>query len=218
MAKRDFFRNLWEYITSTVFWKAVIKIFIFVVVVLFLTSLYLRIYTRHGREYLAPELRGYTLPEAYKLAKAKGFRLKVIDSIDNSTDNPLPPGTVVDQSPPANFNIKKGRTIFVTIIAYRVKMVPLPELPGYVSITQAENELRPLGLKVGKITYLPSYKDDGLVYAMLYKGDTVQPGYKVPKGSKIDLVVLKVAADSTARMLDTLHNQEQQSTSGWDEF
>ncbi len=218
MAFRNFFRNLWDYITSTIFWKAVIKIFIFVAVVLLLTSLYLRLYTRHGKEYLTPELRGNTLPQAYNIAKDKGFKIKVIDSIDNSTENPLPPGTVVDQSPPANFNIKKGRTIFVTIIAYRVKKVPLPDLPGYVSITQAENELRPLGLKIGKITYLPSYKDDGLVYAMIYNGDTVQPGYKVPKGSKIDLVVLKVMADSiVAQPVDTMKAQEQESPM-WDEF
>ncbi len=208
MAFRNFFRNLWEYITSTVFWKAVIKIFVFVVLVLLLTSAYLKIYTRHGREYLAPELRGYTLPEAYNIVKNKGFSIKVIDSIDNSTDSPLPPGTVVDQSPPANFNIKKGRTIFVTIIAYRIKKVALPELPGYVSITQAENELRPLGLRIGHIYYLPSPKDDGLVYAMIFHGDTVQPGFKVPKGSKIDLVVLKVTADSLLRRQDTVHSQD----------
>ncbi len=218
MAFRNFFKNLWTYITTTLFWRAVLRIFVFVALVLLLTSVYLKLYTRHGKEYLAPEIRGYTLPQAAKLLKEKGFRIKVIDSIDNSVDNPLPPGTIVDQSPPANFHIKKGRTIFVTIIAYRVKMVPLPELPGYVSITQAENELRPLGLRVGKISYLYSPKDDGLVYAMIYKGDTVQPGYEVPKGSKIDLVVLKVAQDSLMQKQDTLVQQAQEATGGWDEF
>lgn len=218
MAFRNFFRNLWEYVTSTIFWKTVIKLFVFVVLVLLLTSAYLRLYTRHGREYLAPELRGYTLPQAYDLVKKRGFKLKVIDSIDNSLDNPLPPGTIVDQSPPANFNIKKGRTIFVTIIAYRVKMVSLPDLPGYVSITQAENELKPLGLRVGKISYIPSYKDDGLVYAMIYKGDTVQPGFKVPKGSRIDLIVLRVAGDSVAHSVDTLRSARGDNSSMWDEF
>ncbi len=218
MAFRDFWRTLWEYISSTIFWKAVIKIVLFVLVVVILTSFYLRIITRHGKEYLTPELRGYKYNVAKTYVQQKGFELKIIDSVDNSVDNPLPPGTIIDQSPPSNFPIKKGRKIFVTIIAYKPKMVPLPDLPGYVSLTQAENELRPLGLRIGKVDYIPSYKDDGLVYAMIYKGDTVPPGYKVPKGAKIDLVVFKVMADSLKQQSDTLQQQLQEDPSGFEDF
>jgi len=200
-------KTLWDYISSIIFLKSMFKLAIVVLVIILLTSLYLRIYTRHGKEYLTPELRGYTFSQVYKMVKNKGFNLKVIDSIENTIDNSLLPGTIVDQSPPANFNIKKGRTIFITIISYNVKKVALPELPGYVSITQAENELRPLGIKIGKIIFLPSSKDDGLVYAMLYKGDTVQPGFRIPKGSTIDLVVLRITDSLLYK--DTISQHEQ---------
>ena len=141
------------------------------------------------------------LDEAYKLARKKGLHIQVIDSIYEGIGDP---GTIVDQTPPPNFNIKKGRTIFVTIKAFSPKMVTVPNLTE-ISLTQANFELQRIGLDLGHIIYQPSANFDNLVLAMLYNGDTLRPGTELPAGTKIDLIVAK-------RMADSLYQAEPQDT------
>ncbi len=187
MKLKQFFSDLKDYLLSVYFWRTVLGLVIFIVIVLFGVSFYLKIYTRHGQTILTPELRGLTVEQARKIVAQKHLRLKVIDSIYQGVGAP---GTIVDQTPPTNFHVKKGRTIFVTIKAVSPRMVTLPDLTE-ISFVQAQYDLQRLGLKLGHVIYKPTANFDNLVLAMLYNGDTLRPGAKLPQGTAIDLVVAK---------------------------
>ena len=187
MKLKQFFSDLKDYLLSVYFWRTVLGLVIFIVIVLFGVSFYLKIYTRHGQTILTPELRGFTVEQAQKIVAQKHLRLKVIDSIYQGVGAP---GTIVDQTPPTNFHVKKGRTIFVTIKAVSPRMVTLPDLTE-ISFVQAQYDLQRLGLKLGHVIYKPTANFDNLVLAMLYNGDTLRPGAKLPQGTAIDLVVAK---------------------------
>ncbi len=187
MKLKQFFSDLKDYLLSVYFWRTVLGLVIFIVIVLFGVSFYLKIYTRHGQTILTPELRGLTVEQAQKIVAQKHLRLKVIDSIYQGVGAP---GTIVDQTPPTNFHVKKGRTIFVTIKAVSPRMVTLPDLTE-ISFVQAQYDLQRLGLKLGHVIYKPTANFDNLVLAMLYNGDTLRPGAKLPQGTAIDLVVAK---------------------------
>ena len=90
-------------------------------------------------------------------------------------------------------------------------MIAVPDVTQN-SLIQADYDLRRVGLKVGKIKYEFSYNFDNLVLAMLYNGDTLKPGTKLPIGSKIDLIVAKRPSSALAQadtVPDTLSNNNE---------
>ncbi len=200
MKFKEFLTDLKDYFLSVYFWKTVLYLAIFITVVLVGVSIYLRIYTRHGQTILTPEFRGMTLEQAEKIAHQKHLNLVVIDSIYEGVGQP---GTIVDQTPPTNFHVKKGRSIFVTIKALTPKLIAVPDVTQN-SLIQADYDLRRVGFKLGKIKYETSYNFDNLVLAMLYNGDTLKPGTKLPIGSKIDLIVAKRPSSALAQADTTL--------------
>ena len=184
MSFRTFFDNLKSYLLSKEFWFTVAKISVFVLVVVFATSFYLKLYTQHGKQIYTPTLLGMNIDEAKKYAAQKGLRVKVIEEVYEGIGEP---GDIVDQTPPPNFMVKKGRVIFVTIKSLTPKKIPMPRVRD-LSVLQAKYELEQAGLKVGNITEVSSpYK--GLVLDQLYDGKPIKPGELIEVGSKIDLLV-----------------------------
>ncbi len=168
------------------------KIFINLVIVsllglllIFLSSVYLKIYTNHGQKMFTPSFKGLNIEEAKKLADDKDIKIEIIDSVYNAYGDP---GTVIEQTPMANFMIKKGRTIFIVIKAKGEKIVEMPDLYAQ-SLIQARSLLETAGLSVGEITFKPTNNEAHLVLNWTHKGKYIEPGTKIPAGSKIDLVV-----------------------------
>ena len=100
----------------------------------------------------------------------------------------MPFGTVVDQDPKPQSHAKHGRLVYVTINATTKRQITMPNLHD-MSYRQAETTLRGLGLRVDSIyEYEPSaYRD--LVLDVKANGQSIQPGDKVPVGTKVRLVV-----------------------------
>ncbi|WP_369385254.1 PASTA domain-containing protein [Jejuia pallidilutea] len=67
------------------------------------------------------------------------------------------------------------------------RKVEVPDLRER-TFRQAEPNLEALGFKVGNITYVDNLGKD-IVLQLKYKGKTINPGEKLPKTSKIDLVL-----------------------------
>jgi beta-lactam-binding protein with PASTA domain len=176
--------TLIEKILKSKIFKNLILAIAFMFLVITLVSLYLKAYTHHNERILTPSFKGLTIKQAQDLAKKHDIRIKIIDSIYNAYGEP---GTIVDQTPKANFKIKDGRTIFLTIKAKEQRMVKMPNLNS-VSLIQARSELETAGLMVGKIEYRPSQFKD-LVLEQKFNGKTIAPETKIPAGSKIDLVI-----------------------------
>ena len=159
------------------------------IVIVFLISLFIKIYARQGDEYVMPQfartdsLPGKTVSEAMA-ANDIDLEFVVLDSVYQKG---VKVGTILTQDPKAGTKVKKGRKVYVTVAASADADVVMPELNS-LTVRQAVSELNHLGLKVGKITYV----DDPLgntVKEQSCQGRSVYAGQKVPHGSVIDLVV-----------------------------
>jgi len=141
-------------------------------------------YTHHGEAEVVPDLRGSTVEEAQVILASKGLRVQVIDSVYVHGKKL---GTIIEQNPSPNSNIKTNRPIYVKINSRFVRQVTLPELSD-VSYRQADAMLQSIGLSVGSVEYAPSeYKD--LVIQVKFHGRAVLPGTRIPEGSAVVLVV-----------------------------
>jgi len=165
-------------------WNIVFAVVVGILIIVALV-LWLRGYTQHGVEVEVADVRGLVLEEAEPLLHAQGLQIEVIDS---TYSDKVPFGTVVDQDPKPQSHAKHGRLVYVTINATTKRQITMPNLHD-MSYRQAETTLRGLGLRVDSIyEYEPSaYRD--LVLDVKANGQSIQPGDKVPVGTKVRLVV-----------------------------
>ena len=155
------------------------------VAILVILLVYLRSYTEHGVEVEVADVRGMIQAEAEPILEGQELVLVVIDS---TYSDKVPFGSIVDQDPKPGSHAKHGREVYVTINASTKRQITMPNLQD-MSYRQAETTLRAMGLVVDTIyDYEPSaYRD--LVLDVKSKGVSIQPGQKVPVGTKVRLVV-----------------------------
>jgi len=141
-------------------------------------------YTEHGVEKIVPDLRGAYVPEAEILLRAQGLFPRVIDSVF-VRNKPL--GTIVEQVPPPNARMKRNRPVYVTINSRQIPQVALPHVVDF-SARQAEATLTASGLRVERTEFVPA-QFQNLVLDVLYRGESVQAGHRIPQGGSVVLVV-----------------------------
>lgn len=156
-----------------------ITIFLILFIVVFL-----RIYTHHGDSVEIPDLKGKSTEEAANILENIDLRFAIRDSV-YSPD--LAPGTVLDQFPKPGMKVKQHRMIYITLCATSQEMIPMPQLTD-ISFRQAENLIENAGLIAGTIQYKQS-EFPNLVLEQRVNGKIIAKGEKVPKGSRVDLVV-----------------------------
>jgi eukaryotic-like serine/threonine-protein kinase len=154
------------------------------VVLFFLIAFFsLGVYTRHGTGIPVPQLKGMKVEQALSLLKEQGFEFK-IDSVYVLDE---PPGSVIEQDPDAGTSVKVNRTIYLTIVTRLAPPVSLPDLEPYTYL-EAVAILSNYGLKVGDTIYKPDIAKDRIL-EQRFAGQPIKAGSKVPKGSRIDLVL-----------------------------
>ena len=147
--------------------------------------LWLRSYTQHGVEVEVEDVRGMVTMEAEPILNAQGLHLQVVDS---TYSDKVPFGTIVEQDPKPQSHAKHGRAVYVTINATTKRQVVMPNLHD-MSYRQAETTLRGLGIQVDTVyDYEPSEFRD-LVLDVKADTGSIQPGTKIPVGTKVRLVV-----------------------------
>ncbi len=170
----------------------------------------LKLYTRHGKGFKAPDFTGLTEQQLTHLAEKNNLRYDIIDSvyIDDA-----PPGIVIEQTPSAGSLIKKNRNIFLTINSWEAEKVQVPDVNDY-SIRNARVMLESFGLKVGELIYVPS-EYTNLVLGQHYQGKPVNPGTPLERGSTIDLIVGQGLSNRTTAvpLLVGLHLDEARNRS-----
>jgi len=173
------------FIKSIHFWKHLGLIALAFMILLWITLFFLRLYTFHGQSIEVPDFSGKTMEEVEEMRESRHYDFVIVDSI---YDNALKPGSVVSQLPLPGSNVKKGRNVYLTIIAF---LPEVTEVPILVDLTarQASALLESQGLKTGKIEYVPDVGQT--VIRAKYKGKKVSWGTKLNKGEKIDLVIGK---------------------------
>lgn len=152
--------------------------------VIWITLIWLDIWTEHGKYEVVPNIKGLSYEQAATALRTAGLEPELSDSI---YDDKTRPGTVIEQSPRANTKVKPNRTVYLTVIAFTPKMISVPDLAD-MSLRQARSTLEGLGVKNIKEQYVASeYRD--LVLAVKFNGVTLRPGARIPSSATVTLEV-----------------------------
>ncbi|MDR0565876.1 MAG: PASTA domain-containing protein [Prevotellaceae bacterium] len=157
-----------------------------VALALLLVSLWLMVYTRHGKTFALPEFIGLSLADAQRLAREKHLRIEVIDSVYIAGKQR---GSVIEQNPKPKVRVKNNRTVFLTLNATAAKKVTAPSAVG-LSLRQAKATIELQGLEVGRLIFTYDIAS-GNVIGQLHAGRTLNAGRQLNAGSKVDLIIGK---------------------------
>jgi len=177
--------TLREFVTSRVFLIQVLIALAIVAVLGYLMMHWLTFTTDHGNEIAVPDLRKLSEQQVEERLDELNLDYVLLDSVDYKKD--FPKHSVVEQDPVAGSKVKEGRKIYIKINSSGFTTVRIPNLIEK-TYRQAIPTLKALGLEEGKITYKP-YLGRDMVLEMHYNGKKLNPGDKVFKSSKIDLVL-----------------------------
>jgi beta-lactam-binding protein with PASTA domain len=175
--------NLWTYLKTKDFRNNFLAAIGTVVAVVLIAYLSLGYYTRHGSGVPVPKLKGRSIEEARAILEQQGFRYQV----DSVFVQDQAPGTIIEQDPDAGTNVKEGRTIYLTMVTTLAPEVSLPDLEQS-TYREAAAILSNTGLKVGDTTYRSDIARDRIL-EIRFGGQVIKAGFKLPKGSKVDLVL-----------------------------
>lgn len=146
---------------------------------------YLPHVTNHDETITVPNAVGKNFNELEEFLGSRDLRYEVNDSTYSGN---YPPLTVLKQYPADGAKVKENRVIYVSLNRVTPPTVPLPNLIDG-SLINADAVLRSNELKRGRIELVrgPFLQ---VVQGMKYKGQPIDPGTRVPKGSVIDLVIM----------------------------
>ena len=152
---------------------------------IFLLFVGLHFHTRQNNLIEVPDLYQVQLSDANEMLSDLKLNFEVIDSTHFNPE--IPPFSVIEQQPRAFEQVKRGRKIYLTLNPSTYRKVSIPNVVQ-VTYRNAVTSLRAVGLEVGKISYRNNIGKD-MVLALRFEGDEIEPGEKIPKSSKIDLVL-----------------------------
>jgi beta-lactam-binding protein with PASTA domain len=155
--------------------------------------------TNHGESITVPDLKGRSAGELAAFLEEHDLRYEVQDSDYVSN---MPPLSVKDQYPKAGSKVKEGRKIYVTVIARNPPMVAMPNLID-MSYRSAQTTLQSFGLEASE----PIYKSNlcmNCVLAQQLEGKDIPVGTRIPKGTKITVVVGNGAGNTEGPVPDYL--------------
>ncbi|MDC8101736.1 PASTA domain-containing protein [Chryseobacterium rhizosphaerae] len=168
-------------------WKVllnlVIAIGIFVGLV-WLTFRWLEYHTNHGQEIPVPNVVNKSVHDAIKILDDTGLEYEV----DSANYDPkYRPFQVLQIYPAPGSRVKDGRTVRLKVNPRTWAQIAVPDVINKYS-GLAFQRLDQVGLKIGDTIYEPSIQKDALL-RILYKGNAVNPGTRLPRFSIIDVVV-----------------------------
>lgn len=156
-----------------------------IILILVFFYVYLPFTTDHGETITVPDVRGVAYEELDEFLIKRNLRYEITE--DSSYSPEFPPLTVLKQFPLPNSKVKENRKIYLTLNSESPPLVKMPELKD-ASLKMAQMVINSFDLKLGEVEYAPDLALNA-VLEIKYKGNTIKPGERIPKGSVIDLVV-----------------------------
>ncbi len=174
-----------RFLFSRTFYWHLLLVFIGATLFITLTFYGLGWHTRQGKFIEVPDLTAKSIAEAAILLEDRDLNYEVIDSA-RFNPNYLP-FAVIEHLPKAGEQVKKDRKIYLTLNPANYNDVRIPDV---IQVTRrsAESTLRAVGLDIGEITYLDNIGKD-MVLQLRYDNAPIAPGEKLPKTSRLDLVL-----------------------------
>ncbi len=178
-------KRLFLILTAGRFWRNLLLILVVFFLILTVGFYLLGLYTRHGESVTVPDLQGLPISQVETVLSNTDMTFEVTDSLFRDD---LPRGVVVTQNPEAEKNVKRGRTIFLTVNSILPEMVIMPELVGK-SRRIALPLIEIAGLQLENMKYRPDDSCTDCVLGMEYEGKPIKPGDHIRKGEKITLIL-----------------------------
>lgn len=162
------------------FKKFGILILVVVVLVLFFNSILMPWYVKHSNLVKVPNVTGMNFLDAKRVLDQSGLDVK---QGDIRYDEEKPIGLVMDQAPAVDEMVKNGRRVYLTVCGGE-QLMEVPRLIGKTE-RDARFSLMQRNLLVGEIVkkFTTEQPEDVVV------SQVIQPGSKVKRGSKVDLII-----------------------------
>ena len=183
-------------------WADIIQAILLSLLIVLVIMILLRWFTRHGKEYEVPNMKGKNQVEMDAFQKDSNVhRFKFI--VNDSVFVPdAEGGVVMSQDPNPGQLVKKGRKIYLSVSTVNPPQVEMPNLID-LSLRQAENMLKTNNLRLGQVVYKPS-RYVNAVLEQRYKGRVIRQGTLLPYNAEITLIVGKDASDESVAESDFL--------------
>ncbi len=120
------FSDLPGFLKSRIFLHTLVRLLLLAIILWFLNSFFLNIYTNHGQQLILPKYEGVALDQVVKHAKQRGYEIVISDSLFVKGK---PGGYIISQIPHAGAKVKRGRTIYVTTSKYQAESFVSEQLP-----------------------------------------------------------------------------------------
>ena len=152
----------------------------------------------------------------------QGLVAVVTDSGYNKT---LPSGTVLEQTPANNSQVKPGREIYLTINTTRTPTLPMPDIADNSSLREAEARLTAMGFKLSPCEYVDGERD--WVYGVKYRGKNIFGGDRISIDAELTLQVgsgsfgddsLYVSGDDSISVMEEELYDEDRDVTAPDDF
>jgi beta-lactam-binding protein with PASTA domain len=202
-----------KFIFSKTFLIQLVLAALALVLIAFILLQWLDFSTNQDQKIVVPNLARLSLDRVDDKLDELDLRREILDSANYNPD--YPPYSVIDQVPLAGKIVKENRKIYLTLNPSGYRKVEIPDNLIRRTRRQVEPTLRSLGFQIGTITYKPDVAPDA-VLELRHNGRKVEPGDKLMKTSRIDLVL----GDGSGRygmeeektdeeiILDDLENEE----------
>lgn len=172
-----------NFLTKRAFYINLLIAIALVVIIIEVAFFSLKGYTRHGEEIVVPNFVGLNCDSILEQCK-DDFNFVMLDSV--YTKN-LPEGSIYQQDPLPNSNVKKGRNLYYVKVSEAPERVVMPNLKN-LSLRQAMVALRANGLTVSELEFVDHFARNAIV-EQEFKGEVIEPGTELVKGSSIKLKV-----------------------------
>jgi len=174
-----------KFLSSKTFLKQIGIAVVAVIVLTFILMKWLNISTNHDKFETVPNLTGKSVSIAEMELKTNNLVMQIQDSANYNPD--YPKFSVIEQDPAAGTKVKENRKIYITLNPSGYKKILVPDLTEK-TLRQASPTLEALGFQLGNLTYIDNIGKD-VVLEMRHNGKVIHADTKLPKTSKIDLVL-----------------------------
>lgn len=168
-----------------VFAKQIGIAIVILIALVFLITKWLDFSTNHGEFKTVPDLAKLSFEDAKVKLEENDLNYILQDTVNYNPD--FPPYSIIEQYPYAGDKVKEGRKIYLKINPSKYREVSIPHV---IQITRrtAESTLNAVGFEIEKITYKDNIGKD-MVLEIKHKGKTVVPNDRLPKMSKLELIL-----------------------------
>ncbi len=173
-----------SFIRSVSFRKAALGISLLYVTIILGVWLGLSWYTGHGEFVSVPDLKGLSSDDAIRALQERNLGYMIVDSI---YDRKATPGSVFDQSPSFNSQVKEGRQVFLTIYRLSAPKEKLGIKQGdYATVAMIK-------LRNKSIDFDTIYENNNTLHNSIIRvtqrGKSLKATDEIARGSRVILVI-----------------------------